>query len=142
MIIAVDFDGTVVDHRFPKVGAPVPDALRWLQRWQELGAKIILWTMRSASPEYPETLNDAVRYLEAGGIRLYGVNENPAQGTWSTSRKAYANLYVDDAGVGCPLIAVEGFARPCVNWSVIGPAVEVQLIEEQKRSGEWTNSTS
>jgi len=127
MYICVDFDGTVVDHRFPKIGQAAPDAIHWLQRWQELGARIILWTMRSPNPEYPNVLQDAVEYLESRGVHLYGVNENPDQKTWSTSPKAYAPIYVDDAAFGCPLVEVEDFARPCVNWAVVGPAIETIL---------------
>ena len=47
MIIAVDFDGTTVTHTYPEMGEPVPGAVEWLQRFQDAGAKLILWTMRS-----------------------------------------------------------------------------------------------
>ncbi|MBL4903373.1 MAG: hypothetical protein JKY62_12090, partial [Desulfocapsa sp.] len=54
MYICIDFDGTVVDHRYPYVGDPVPLAVDWLQRFVELGAKLILFTMRSDDAEGKE----------------------------------------------------------------------------------------
>lgn len=51
IIIAIDFDGTVVDHRFPDVGPDAPGALPVLRKIVEKGHKIILWTMRSGEAE-------------------------------------------------------------------------------------------
>lgn len=114
MIIAVDFDGTVVDHRFPEVGPDVPGAVNCLQEMTANGHKIILWTMRSGI-----YLAHAVEWYYERKIPLYGVNENPDQNTWTTSPKAYAQCYVDDAAVGCPLIIYAKFNRPCVDWAAI-----------------------
>lgn len=116
--IAVDFDGTCVDHCFPRVGVPVPGAVDVLRRLVASGAKLILWTMRSDC-EQGSYLQDAVNWFKAQGIDLYGIQENPAQKKWSTSPKAYAAAYIDDAAVGCPLIRPEGFERECVDWSAI-----------------------
>ncbi len=124
MYICVDFDGTVVDHRYPDVGKAVPGAITWLKRLQGMGAKIILYTMRSDSPEHGNRLQDAVQYLESNGIRLYGINHNPDQDSWTSSPKAYGDVYVDDAAVGCPLITIRKFARPCVDWEKVGPELE------------------
>lgn len=128
MYICVDFDGTVVDHRYPDVGEPAPGAIECLKAWVQKGAKIILFTMRSG----PE-LDEAVEYLTRAGIDLYGVNRNPDQDTWTTSPKAYGQLYVDDAAFGCPLIRPEGFARPCVDWASVGPVVTRRLAGARKR---------
>jgi len=114
MIIAVDFDGTVVDHRFPDVGPDVPGAVNCLQELVANGHKIILWTMRSGV-----YLAHAVEWYAERGIPLYGVNGNPDQKSWTTSPKAYAQVYVDDAAVGCPLITLAKFKRPCVNWPAV-----------------------
>jgi len=124
MYICVDFDGTVVDHRYPQIGKAVPGALTWLKRLQDHGAKIILYTMRSDSKEDGDLLQDAVQYLESNGISLYGVNRNPDQDGWTSSPKAYGDVYVDDAAIGCPLVQVKGFARPCVDWEKVGPRLE------------------
>ena len=112
IIIAVDFDGTVVDHRFPDVGQDVPEAANVLTVMVKLyQARIILWTMRSG-----QALEDAKTWFAVRGISLFGVNSNPQQVTWTSSPKAYAHAYVDDAAIGVPLIHPENFARPCVDW--------------------------
>ena len=131
MYICVDFDGTIVDHRFPYIGDPVPLALRWLKRWNELGAKLILFTMRSDGAKHGDVLSEAVAYLEENGVELYAINENPDQEDWSLSPKAYANLYIDDSGYGCPLIMPGGFARKCVDWSKVGPEVEKLILADK-----------
>ncbi len=131
MYICVDFDGTVVDHRYPAVGEPVPGAITWLKRLQRHGARIILYTMRSDSKENGEMLSDAVRYMESNGIALYGVNRNPDQDSWTTSPKAYGDIYIDDSAFGCPLTKPKGFARPCVDWKKIGPEVEHMCLSRR-----------
>lgn len=113
LTIAVDFDGTCVDHRYPDIGADVPFAVLSLKLLTEtLGAKVILNTMRSG-----EYLAAAVNWFSKNNIQLYGINSHPDQHTWTHSPKVYANKYIDDAAVGCPLIEVPGFARPCVDWN-------------------------
>lgn len=120
-IIAVDFDGTIVKHDFPEIGEPVPLALETLRRLRRSNNEIILHTMRSA-----EHLENAVTFLNSAGIDLYGVNENPKQGSWTSSPKPYAHLYIDDASAGCPLIYPEG-ERPYADWKKI-----LKLLEEKK----------
>lgn len=119
-ICAIDFDGTIVDHRFPEVGAPVPGALDAIRTLLAMKWRVILWTMRSG-----KHLDDAVAFLKRHGIETWAVNANPTQGGWTSSPKAYAHYYVDDAAVGCPLVRVPGFARPAVNWNeVLGEIFE------------------
>ncbi len=69
-------------------------------------------------------LTDAVNYLQSEGVELFGVNKNPTQESWTSSPKAYGEIYIDDAAFGCPLIKPKGFARPCVDWKTVGPQVE------------------
>jgi len=114
MIFGIDFDGTCVEHEFPKVGKDVPNAVNVLSQISE-HHHIILWTMRS-----DKTLQDAVNWFKSHGIPLYGINENPTQQNWTKSPKAYAQVYIDDTALGCPLTAnvennkVKG--RPFVDW--------------------------
>lgn len=129
MYICIDFDGTIVDHRFPEIGPPVPGALEWLSKFQAAGARLILFTMRSDGGRNGDVLSAAVAYLQENGIQLYGINENPTQVHWTSSPKAYGQLYIDDAAFGCPLIELEGFQRPCVDWSVVGPGV-MKMLED------------
>ena len=125
MVIAIDFDGTIARHRYPDLGAPVPGAFEWMQRWQAAGAKLMLWTMRHDSEKEGPVLTDAVRFCRENGVEFWAVNENPQQ-DWSGSHKQYANVYVDDAAFGCPLVTPPS-GRPYVDWSVVGPAV-MQLL--------------
>ena len=109
--IAVDFDGTVVDHRYPDVGANVPGAVPALKELQKRGYRILLFTMRHGAG-----LKDAVGWYKNHGIELYGVNRDPDQDEWTDSPKCFAHMYVDDAALGTPMRSVPGFSRPCVNW--------------------------
>jgi hypothetical protein len=137
-VIAVDFDGTINQFSYPRLGPEVPGAFYWMKKFQEAGAKLILWTMRSddgtskdKKNQYPNTLTDAIEYCKQNGIEFFGINENPDQ-HWSSSRKAYAKCYIDDAAIGCPLIyPKEG--RPYADWSIIGPAVLAQMKNEEKK---------
>ena len=124
MYICVDFDGTIVDHRFPEIGKPVPDAIKWLKRIHNSGGKLILYTMRSDGKLMGNLLTEAVDYLRSEGVELFGINNNPTQESWTSSPKVYGELYIDDAAFGCPLIKPKGFARPCVDWKKVGPQVE------------------
>jgi len=127
MYIAVDFDGTVVDHQFPSIGAPVPGAIEWMKKFHELGAHLILYTMRSDGQRAGDVLTEAVDYLKDQGVQLFAVNANPHQESWTTSPKVYAHYYIDDAAAGTPLIRPDGFENPCVNWSAVGPIVAAAL---------------
>ena len=131
MFICVDFDGTIVDHCFPEIGAEAPGAIHWLTRLQDQGAKLILFTMRSDTSFGGPMLSDAVDFLERRGIKLFGINTNPNQRSWTESPKAYADIYVDDAAFGCPLIRPEGFRRPCVDWETVGPALLERVLRGQ-----------
>jgi len=116
--IAVDFDGTIAEHaKFPEIGEPAPDAFMWLRKFQKWGDVIILFTMRSG-----KELEQAVEYCREHGLEFDGINEDPDQSEWTDSPKAYANVYIDDLGAGCPLLE-EGRDRPCVDWSRVGPMI-------------------
>lgn len=115
MIIAVDFDGTVVDHCFPKVGQNAPNAVEVLTALHNKGHKLILWTMRSNNQE-GKFLDDAVKWFKKNDIPLFGIQRNPEQDEWTSSPKAYAQIYIDDAALGAPLMSISGFNRKCVDW--------------------------
>ena len=111
LILGVDFDGTVGDHRYPKVGPDVPHAVESLLALTSLGTKLVLNTMRGT-----ETIKPATQWFSDRKIPLFGIWEEPLQHTWTDSPKCYAHLYVDDAAIGCPLIQVDGFHQKCVDW--------------------------
>ena len=111
MKIAIDFDGTCVDHKYPNIGVDAPDAVRTLKKLVAAGHQLILYTMR-----HGQELNDAVRWFGERAIKLHGVQRDPQQDAWTGSPKCYAEIYVDDAAFGAPLITLAKFARPCINW--------------------------
>lgn len=127
MIIGVDFDGTIVDHRFPDIGVEVPGAIKWLQKLKSKGCVLILITMRCDRPD-GAYLSHAIDWCRRKGLEFDHVNENPGQKEWTSSPKTYANLYIDDAAVGCPLIpGLSEGGRPVVDWSLAGPMVLAYL---------------
>lgn len=111
MYIAVDFDGTIVEHMYPAIGKPVPYALNCMKALTKKGHKLILNTLRCGN-----CLNEAVEFLNKNGVELYGVNKNPDQSGWTDSPKVYAHIYIDDAGYGCPLIESTESEKKMVDW--------------------------
>jgi hydroxymethylpyrimidine pyrophosphatase-like HAD family hydrolase len=93
MIIAVDFDGTIVEHKYPEIGKEIPYAIKTLKLFQSRGHKLILWTYRSG-----KDLEDAVRYCEERGLFFHAVNNNYDGEEFDNtySRKIYADIYIDD----------------------------------------------
>jgi hypothetical protein len=114
IVVGVDFDGTVVTHDFPRVGVDI-GAVPVLKKLLAKGHKIVLNTMRSG-----KELQEAVIWFENNDIPLYGVNKNPTQHTWTSSPKVYAQLYIDDAALGTPLLNdAEMSNRPFVDWGEV-----------------------
>ena len=118
-VIAVDFDGTCVEHNYPAIGMDVEGAVEVLRELNKHGHRIILNTMRSSL-----RLEAAVRWFRDRKIELWAVNRNPEQEQWTTSPKVYADIYIDDSALGCPLIFLEGVRRPVVNWSKVRQLLE------------------
>jgi len=122
MKIAVDFDGTVVEHRYPLVGKDIPHCQDVLKALVAKGHQLILFTMRSG-----DTLADAVKWYADRDIPLYGVNTSPGQGAWTQSPKAYAHIYIDDAALGCPLTRPWN-DRPFVDWEQVELLLQAQGV--------------
>lgn len=118
MEIVIDFDGTCTTHEFPQIGLSI-GAEPVLKDLVEAGHKLILFTMRSDSKS-GYFLKHAEKWFEEREIPLYGVQSNPTQGTWTTSPKAYGQLIIDDAALGCPLIYdTKVSSRPYVDWVAV-----------------------
>ena len=111
--IAIDFDGTCVVHSYPKIGRHI-GAQKVLQRIVKNGGNLILFTMRSG-----DQLEEAVHWFDENRISLYGIQRNPTQGSWTSSPKAYAKIYIDDAALGCPLLPGLKGERPYVDWTAV-----------------------
>ena len=97
MIIAVDFDGTIVEHKYPKIGKALPFALETLKALQKKGHQIILWTYRTG-----KELDEAIEFCRNKGIEFYAVNKNYPEEQFDSliPRKIHADIYIDDRNLG------------------------------------------
>ena len=96
MVIAVDFDGTIVEHRYPAIGKKIPNAIKILKKLKAEGHILILWTYRSG-----EELSEAVTYCKKKGLEFHGINNNTDDEDFdfTYSRKIYADLFIDDRNI-------------------------------------------
>ena len=114
MTIAVDFDGTIVEHRYPKLGEEIPFATETLKILAQERHKLILWTVREG-----ELLEEAIEWCRQRGVFFYSVNKDYPEEEKSHngfSRKLKADLFIDDRNLG---------GLP--DWGTI-----YQMIHEQK----------
>ena len=97
MTIAVDFDGTIVEHDYPRIGKPIPFAIEVLKKLQqEEHHLLILWTVREG-----DMLKDALEYCKKSGLEFYAVNKNyPEENPGIVPRKINADFYIDDKNIG------------------------------------------
>jgi hypothetical protein len=98
MLIAVDFDGTIVEHRYPEIGKELPFAISTLKRLQEERHRLVLWTVREG-----KLLDEAVEFCRQRGLEFYAVNANfPEEEAkpGAACRKLKADLFIDDRNVG------------------------------------------
>jgi hypothetical protein len=130
--VAIDFDGTVVSHEFPAIGKDV-GALPIINKLISKGVKIILYTVRGG-----EYLQAAVEWYKERGIELFGVNENPDQHSWTDSKKPYAELFIDDAAAGAPLIKDDSCKLPYIDWKWIEKYLEgIGAIDPDEILPDW-----
>ena len=97
-IIAVDFDGTIVEDAYPKIGKPMLFAFESLKQLQSQGHRLVLWTYR-----HGKTLDEAVEFCQKNGIVFYAVNSSFEEEKFDTSnqsRKIHADLFIDDRNLG------------------------------------------
>jgi hypothetical protein len=98
MIIAVDFDGTIVEHKYPAIGKELLFAFETMRELQKQGHIIILWTYRAG-----KELEDAVVFCREKGIEFYAVNKSYPEEVFdenTSSRKINADVYIDDRNIG------------------------------------------
>ena len=96
--IAIDFDGTIVEHKYPEIGKEIMFAFQTLRALQEQGHQLILWTYRTG-----KELDDAVEYCRRNGIEFYAINSSYPEEVFDEdydSRKIDADLFIDDRNIG------------------------------------------
>jgi len=96
-VIAVDFDGTIVENNYPRIGEEMLFAFMTLKELQNKGHRLILWTYRA-----DEELDEAVNFCLENGLTFFAVNENyPGESQEGTfSRKINADIFIDDRNIG------------------------------------------
>lgn len=98
MTIAIDFDGTIVEHRYPKIGTEIPFATETLKMLIKDHHRLILWTVREG-----ELLKEAVEWCRERGVEFYAVNQDYPEEEKKDkgfSRKLKADLFIDDRNLG------------------------------------------
>ena len=99
MTIAVDFDGTIVEHHYPRIGRERPFAIATLKMLIEQKHQIILWSVREG-----ELLEEAVNWCRERGVEFYAVNRDYPEETAANnphySRKLKVDLFIDDRNLG------------------------------------------
>ena len=99
MIIAVDFDGTIVEHEYPAIGREIPFATETLKMLMKQNHKLIMWSVREG-----KLLDDAVKWCKDRGVEFYAVNKDYPEETLSNnnhfSRKLKADVFIDDRNLG------------------------------------------
>jgi len=98
MTIAVDFDGTIVEDRYPKIGAERPFATDTLRMLIQERHRLILWTVREG-----ELLDEAVQWCKDRGVEFFAVNRDfpeESEKNRHFSRKIKAEVWIDDRNLG------------------------------------------
>ena len=99
MIIAVDFDGTIVEHKYPSIGKEIPFAIETLKKLQAERHKLILWSVREG-----RLLDEAVQFCRERGLEFYAINRDyPEEEKGQNnhySRKLKADVFIDDRNLG------------------------------------------
>lgn len=99
MTIAVDFDGTIVTHRYPEIGEELPFATETLRMLIADRHKLILWSVREG-----KLLDDAIQWCRERGVEFYAVNkdypEEKVEYNNHFSRKIKADIFIDDRNIG------------------------------------------
>lgn len=120
--IAVDFDGTIVEHEYPAIGKEMLFAFLTLKELNKKGARLILWTFRSG-----KELDEAVEFCRKNGVEFYAVNKNYPEEIMNdtVSRKIDADIFIDDRNLG-------GFPGWSEVWQMLNPFEAQQKEAERK----------
>jgi hydroxymethylpyrimidine pyrophosphatase-like HAD family hydrolase len=120
--IAIDFDGTIVEHQYPEIGKEKLFAFQTLRELEKRGARLILWTFRTG-----KELEEAVEFCRKNGIEFYAVNKNYPEEVFdeTVSRKIDADIYIDDKNLS-------GFPGWSGVWQILNP-FELEQEAAEKR---------
>jgi hydroxymethylpyrimidine pyrophosphatase-like HAD family hydrolase len=129
MKIAIDFDGTIVEHRFPEIGEDLVFAFETLRELQKQRHQLILWTFRNG-----KELDEAIEYCKNRGVEFYAINKNYPEEAFdeSISRKILADVYIDDKNLG----GFPGWVKvwEILNASPLTPEQEKEILKRNNPS--------
>jgi hypothetical protein len=127
--IAVDFDGTIVEHEYPEIGKEKLFAFLTLKELNKKGARLILWTFRTG-----KELDEAVEFCRKNGVEFYAINKNYPEEVMSDniSRKIDADIFIDDKNIG-------GFPGWSEIWQMLNPFDLEQKEAEKKIAAKQGN---
>ena len=121
LIIAIDFDGTIVEDAYPKIGKPMIFAFETMKKLQSEGHRLILWTYRTE-----KKLQEAVDFCKQQGLEFYAINKSYPEEEFDgkISRKINATFFVDDRNIG-------GF----IGWTAVHKLLLNDEPEIKKKKG-------
>ncbi len=121
--IAIDFDGTIVDHEYPEIGKEKLFAFETLKSLQKQGCRLILWTIRTG-----RELEEAVEFCRQKGVEFYAVNRNYPEEKFEedVARKIEADIYIDDRNIG-------GFHGWNKVWEMLNQEFENERVKIEKQ---------
>jgi hydroxymethylpyrimidine pyrophosphatase-like HAD family hydrolase len=121
LIIAIDFDGTIVEDAYPKIGKPMIFAFETMRKLQSEGHRLILWTYRTE-----KKLQEAVDFCKQQGLEFYAINKSYPEEEFDgkISRKINATFFVDDRNIG-------GF----IGWTAVHKLLLNDESEIKKKKG-------
>lgn len=119
--VAVDFDGTIVENDYPRIGKPMLFAFETLKAMHEKGFRLILWTVRTG-----KELAEAVEFCRQNGVEFYAVNRNYPEEEMDgeVSRKIEADIFIDDRNIG-------GFPGWSGVWQILFPEDRNTQLEQK-----------
>ena len=99
MVIAVDFDGTIVENKYPEIGQELPFAIETLKMLIKDRHRVVLWTCREG-----ELLDAALDWCRERGVEFYAANRDYPEETTDNNphftRKLKADIFIDDRSIG------------------------------------------
>jgi hypothetical protein len=122
--IAVDFDGTIVEHKYPEIGKEILFAFDTLRALQKQKHQLILWTYRTG-----KELEEAIEFCRENGVEFYAVNKSYPEeeyDEWIHSRKIEADIFIDDRNIG----GLPGWGEI---YQMINPHEQPRLEDELRR---------
>lgn len=137
MLIAVDFDGTIVEHKYPQIGREIPFAVDTLKRLIQDGHRLILWTIR-----HGETLQEAVDWCKERGLEFWSVNSDYAEQDIKAeerSPKVKCDMYIDDRNVGGlpDWGTIYNMITNNLSYETLNPALQSEDSGRKKKKKGW-----